>query len=311
MVELPVISIALCTYNGERFLRELLDSIQSQTYEKLEFVVVDDHSSDQTWDILTSYAESDQRFRLYRNEENLGYNRNFEKALALCTSDLIAICDQDDVWHPEKISLMQQNIGSNLLLYHDSALIDADGVDMNFRISDKFNFYRGADPTVFLMMNCVSGHSILLKRDLLNHIFPIPEHSPYDHWIAYVATLNGSIDYLDQTLVRYRQHGENATDLLAARKTRENGIDVKINALKNESNWLKVCGSRFRQAPLLVRTLLQMSEQRNRSYVMLSYGWEIWKNQQSLLFLMKKNQVSRFFFALRKIWGIPTKMIWH
>jgi hypothetical protein len=206
---------------------------------------------------------------------------------------------------------MQQSIGNTLLLYHDSALMDENGKDINFRISDKFNLYKGTDPTVFLMMNCVSGHSILLKKELLGQIFPIPQHFPYDHWIAYVATLNGSIDYLDQCLVRYRQHGQNATDLLSVKSNRNDGIDKKINALKNESSWLKVCGSRFRQSPRLVRKLLKMSEQRNRSYVMFSYGWEIWKNRQSLLFLMKKNQVSRFFFALRKIWGIPAKVIWH
>jgi glycosyltransferase involved in cell wall biosynthesis len=88
MVKLPVISIALCTYNGERFLEELLESLLAQTYEPLEIVVVDDHSSDDTWAILNRYAEKDSRFRLYRNNENLGYNRNFEKALGLCKGSL-------------------------------------------------------------------------------------------------------------------------------------------------------------------------------------------------------------------------------
>lgn len=311
MNTLPVISIALCTYNGERFLKPLLDSLVAQSYRHLEIVVVDDGSSDHTWGILTQYAEVDHRFRLYRNEENLGYNRNFERALGLCSGEMIAICDQDDIWHPEKISLMQQRIGNHAVLYHDSELMDENGVSMNFRISDKFNFYRGTDPTVFLMMNCVSGHSILMKRQLLNCIFPIPEQSPYDQWIAYVGTLYGSIDYLDECLVSYRQHTRNATDLLSIRKGPDKGVEVKIKELKNESNWLKVCGTRFYRAPGLARKLLKMSEERNHSFFMLSYGWEIWKNQQTLLFLMKKNQLSRFFYALRKIWGIPAKMIWH
>lgn len=311
MNNLPVISIALCTYNGDKYLKALLDSLVKQTYRNLEIVVVDDHSSDNTWGILTQFAEVDHRFRLYRNEENLGYNKNFEKALGLCSGEFIAICDQDDIWLHDKISLMQQHIGDHQLLYHDSELIDKNGNSMHFKISDKFNFYRGGDPTVFLMMNCVSGHSILMKKQLLQSVFPIPKDSPYDQWIAYVATLNGTIDFLNKCLVRYRQHGGNATDLLSVNKSHCKSAKTKIDALKSESKWLNVCGSRFYQSPRLARKLLAMSEQRNRSYFMLSYGWEIWKNQQSLLFLMKKNQVSRFFFALRKIWGIPAKMIWH
>ena len=99
----PMVSIAMCTYNGEKWLRAQLDSILSQTYTNLELVIIDDGSRDRTIDIIKEYAAGDPRIKYHVNAETLGYNRNFEKALRLCSSDLIAISDQDDIWQPHKI----------------------------------------------------------------------------------------------------------------------------------------------------------------------------------------------------------------
>lgn len=146
----PLISIALCTYNGSAFLAEQLDSILGQRYTNWELVVVDDCSTDSTPAILEEYAGSDARIGLHYNEQNLGYNKNFEKALGLCRSELIAICDQDDIWHPEKLEKQVKLIGDHALVYHDSEFVNAEGQSMNRRISDKLNFYRGDAPEVFL-----------------------------------------------------------------------------------------------------------------------------------------------------------------
>src|SRR5574344_2136916 len=97
-----MISLALPTYNGEKYLREQLDSIFNQTMVPEEIVVVDDRSTDSTIQILEEYKQK-YGLKYYINEQNLGYNKNFEKAITLCQGDYIALCDQDDVWLPEKI----------------------------------------------------------------------------------------------------------------------------------------------------------------------------------------------------------------
>src|SRR5690606_8533255 len=100
-----LISVALCTYNGDRFLEEQLDSIVLQDYPFLEIVISDDCSGDRTWEILENYQERfPEQIRLYRNEQNMGYNRNFEIALSHCKGDYIAIADQDDIWLKDKLS---------------------------------------------------------------------------------------------------------------------------------------------------------------------------------------------------------------
>src|ERR1700741_3685870 len=106
----PLVSVALCTYNGEKFLEKQLDSIFLQDYSNLEIVVVDDCSKDNTWDILQRYAHNNERLRLYRNRRNLGYSRNFEKAIKLCRGDLIALADQDDIWEKEKIRILANSM---------------------------------------------------------------------------------------------------------------------------------------------------------------------------------------------------------
>src|SRR5690606_28939344 len=100
-----LISVALCTYNGDHFLEEQLDSIMLQDYPYKEIVISDDCSADRTWEILKTYRDRyPGQIRLYRNEQNLGYNRNFEIVLSHCRGDYIAISDQDDIWLPHKLS---------------------------------------------------------------------------------------------------------------------------------------------------------------------------------------------------------------
>src|SRR5690349_6792955 len=99
----PLVSVVLCTYNGEKYIAEQLDSVCSQTYRNLEIIVCDDASADNTLSLLNSYAAKDHRIKLFRNEKNIGYNKNFEKAIGLAGADWIAISDQDDLWELTKI----------------------------------------------------------------------------------------------------------------------------------------------------------------------------------------------------------------
>jgi glycosyltransferase involved in cell wall biosynthesis len=305
----PLISIALCTFNGQDFIEEQLESVLSQSIQDWEMVIVDDCSLDETLTILNHYAERDARFKVHCNDKNLGYNKNFEKALRLCEGEFVAICDQDDIWDKDKLQIQLEAIKQNQLVYHDSAFIDRSGKPMGVRISDKFEFYRGDHPEVFLYFNCVSGHSIFMKRSLLRHALPFPTDFHYDQWLAYIATSHGSIDFVDKTLVHYRQHENNNTDILATRPTAKTS-EQKILQLEKESEWLKICGLHASKtsAPLIKR-LHELSLRRNASFMSVAYGREIWKNRAYLLRLLKKSDLSKFFFTLRKIWGPFAKAV--
>jgi len=309
MTDTVKISIALCTYNGEQFLRAQLDSIVAQSFDDWEVVVVDDVSTDGTWDILQEYAAASSRFKLFRNESNLGYNRNFQKALGLCECEYIAICDQDDIWHPDKLKLQLAGIGHNSLIYHDSEFIDEAGSRMGLKISDKFNFYRGSSPGAFLYLNCVSGHSILMKRDLVTQALPFPEGFHYDQWLAFVAAGTSSVDFVEKVLVQYRQHERNTTDILARRK-RERSRDLKLAELENESVWIARCAEKANgDTRALLLRLSALSGLRRRSFATPQYGIVIWRHRETLLSLLKKSGISKFFYVVRKIWGSKAKKL--
>ena len=111
MTEGKTVAVVMCTYNGEKFLREQLDSILRQTYPISEIIVQDDCSTDSTVAILRSYAARDGRVRVIVNEHNLGFNRNFRSAVMKATADFVAISDQDDVWMPDKVERQVEAIG--------------------------------------------------------------------------------------------------------------------------------------------------------------------------------------------------------
>ncbi|MGA9069058.1 MAG: glycosyltransferase, partial [Terracidiphilus sp.] len=123
------ISVALCTYNGERYLREQLNSIASQTRVPYEVVICDDNSTDATLDIVESFVQSVSfRVRVEHNSFRLGSTHNFEKAIQSCTGDLIALCDQDDVWRPDKLSVQAARLESDSSiggLFSDASLVDS------------------------------------------------------------------------------------------------------------------------------------------------------------------------------------------
>ena len=135
--QLPEVSIALCTYNGELFLHEQIESILNQDYANIsEIICVDDNSTDDTWKILQEYAGKYSNFKIFRNSSNLGFIRNFEKALTLTSKKFIAIADQDDIWYPNKISKLVRAIGENFMAYSDNEYIGSDGITLGKKFSD-------------------------------------------------------------------------------------------------------------------------------------------------------------------------------
>ncbi|MDB5025772.1 MAG: hypothetical protein JWP78_3527 [Mucilaginibacter sp.] len=202
-MEEPLISIALCTYNGEKYLKEQMDSIINQTYKKLEIIVVDDDSTDNTFDILSNYAKVDVRVKCIKNSANLGFNKNFEKALKLTSGEYIAISDQDDIWLPDKLQSLLINIGDNWLIFSNSNFIgdrEPGTLLKDFKLPVN---YKG-----FLFRNYVTGHTVLMRREFLHFILPFPQKGFYDWWMGFVAAYHHKMTFYDEVLTYYRVHNE-------------------------------------------------------------------------------------------------------
>ncbi len=213
MIDISLVSIAMATYNGERFLRDQLDSIFNQTYKNLEVIVTDDCSTDGTLDILEIYSQK-YDLKYYINNKNLGRVKNFERALSFCNGKYIALADQDDIWLPEKIENLVNEIGNCSLIFSDAILIDTYGNKIAESFKKTSNYIADTE-TPFLQLffrKFIYGCTMLFKRELLEMAFPIPEGVRYhDRWFSIVAAKMGGIRYYDKLLMLYRQHENNVS----------------------------------------------------------------------------------------------------
>ncbi len=206
----PLISVVLCTYNGQSFLKEQLESVCHQTYTNLEIIIVDDHSTDETGALLKLFAAGDNRINLYFNEQNLGYNQNFSRACGLATGEYIAIADQDDIWELAKLEKMLSALGNNpgaILAYCSSVMFSE---KENRR--KKFTPYIFSTIRPFFLRNFIPGHCMLFRTRLLMLARPFPPGIYYDWWLAVVAGCNGGFASVPEVLVWHRRHGENVTE---------------------------------------------------------------------------------------------------
>jgi glycosyltransferase involved in cell wall biosynthesis len=205
----PLVSIALCTYNGEKYINQQLDSILDQTYRNLEVIIVDDCSIDDTFNIVSNYAGRDSRIKCFKNEINLGFNKNFEWAITLTTGAYIAISGQDDIWLPQKIEQLLNTIADNWLVFSNSVFINDNNEIKEVRVLSKFN-PAPHDYKSMLMDNFVTGRTTLFEREFADYFLPFPEKGLYDWWMGFIALYHHKIVFLDETLTQYRVHEESA-----------------------------------------------------------------------------------------------------
>jgi len=305
-----LVSIALCTYNGAKYLSGQLDSLINQTYSPIEIIVVDDCSTDETFTILADYASKYPQFRIYKNEENLGFTANFEKAVKLCSADLIALCDQDDLWHPQKIELQVNAIKDNIFIYHDSEFIHEDGTGMNKKMSDLMNLYRGDAPETFLFFNCVSGHSILLKKQLIDDALPLKKDYFHDWWLAYVATNIGKIDFIPQCLVQYRQHDKSDTNILRLERKKDVYKFSSVQKVERTYKWLGYCaGFKKNKNPGLINAIYKAYTARINNYLSFGLSILLYKYRKTIFYIRKKSKLSNFNYVYSQVWGLKTKKL--
>jgi glycosyltransferase involved in cell wall biosynthesis len=217
---MATISVAMTTYNGGRFLGEQLRSIAAQERLPDELVVSDDESDDRTWEILAEFARTAPfPVRLHRNEPRLGWRANFMSVLARCGSDLIALCDQDDVWDPTKLAIAERAMHEpdTLLFFHDAWLIDGTGLRTGpaniFSLPERnppLSVYSFFSPYGFSM---VCHRSLLALSDLWDQSTDSnnrQRRAPHDQWLFFLATVLGTVRFSQERLTGYRQHVGNA-----------------------------------------------------------------------------------------------------
>ena len=214
------ISIAMCTYNGERFLREQTESFVRQSRLPDQLVICDDGSTDATRSCLTEFARTSPfPVELRFNTTTLGVARNFEQALMACTSDYVALCDQDDRWIPTKLQRLAELLDANPnagFACSDADLIDKRGRSINRTL---WEIQRLNPPTVYgrlpferrdylVRSNCVTGATMMLRRDRLwNCLAPIPPSWIHDHWLVVLCEiLNTTGCMCPDLLTQYRLH---------------------------------------------------------------------------------------------------------
>lgn len=221
----PLISVLMATYNPNLiWLKEQIESINNQTYENIEVIILDDCSEYSNYKKIEELAKSlitKFSLKIFRNENNIGSNKTFEKLSLLSKGKYLSYCDQDDIWVKDKLSLLYQKIKKNkdtLLVYSDMKIID----DTNNVISESMSKYRkrhkffyGKDKyKEFIYRNCVVGCTMLVDRDIVIKSIPFLNSMVHDHYIALFSSCFGYIDFINKPLIFYRQHNKNQTGVL-------------------------------------------------------------------------------------------------
>ena len=223
------VSVVMCTYNGEKYLREQLQSILDQTRPPDEIIISDDGSTDSSLQIVAEFASSNgvaqtPVWRVETRTTPLGVSENFASALKKVRGEFIALADQDDVWQPDRLENALAHFHDGVLLVHsDATLIDASGRPtgslmsaLRLTSSERRNLLSGRALDAVLRRNVVTGATTMIRSSLLEQALPIPEGWVHDEWLALVAAAQGGVVFQEDPLIRYRQHGNN---VIGASKT--------------------------------------------------------------------------------------------
>ncbi len=248
------IDILMATYNGEKYLRQQIDSILNQTFKEFNLIICDDCSKDNTWKILEEYKEKDDRIKIIKNEINLGYNKNFEKLLGFVTSDYFMLSDQDDFWLENKVEESYKEIttkGLNLVC-SDLEVVDENLNTIHpsmwefwpdYNIKNKIK--KARDYRSCLMTNCITGCTTIINSKLIPKLLPLPGYPiVHDWWIGLIAGSEGDIGYIEKPLIKYRQHGNNQIGYVTTKTIYKYSGTLRLHLINNHIQILDVLQKR-------------------------------------------------------------------
>ena len=216
-----ILSIAMATYNGECYIAEQLKSIVCQTRLPDELVISDDASTDRTLEIVRDFERcAPFPVRVHLNQERLGSTHNFELAIRACNGDIIFLCDQDDVWYPDKIALSETSLTTDK--ESGAVFTDADMVNQNLQPygqrlwkSLRFSLHEQKlvashnSYSLLLKHFAVTGTTMAFRSKYLDLVLPIPKGWMHDAWIALLISAISNLSILPTSTVAYRQHNAN------------------------------------------------------------------------------------------------------
>lgn len=302
-----MVSVAMCTYNGEAFIGKQIQSILDQTHSNIELIVVDDKSSDRTLEIIQSFEAKDKRIRLHKNQHNLGFNKNFEKAIRLCSGNFIAISDQDDIWLPNKIERLLASIGEHLMVYANSAKIDdndnllGSSILNSGRNPEKYNNYKS-----ILINNFVTGHNVLFKKRAIDLILPFPEKGFYDWWMGFVMLYEGKLAYCNEILTHYRIHNQSVIKVIQSnlasskRFTYVSTVKTNMQELQNFQRYRRLNG----KDQHFLSSLESAIEHKLSCYFSFRLYKLLWNNFELIFPGYNKPTIKKVFFLYRNCRGI-------
>ena len=230
------VSIVMCTYNGERYLKEQLMSLLNQTYSPIEIIIQDDLSTDNTLEIIHDYQERYPGIiHLFQNSRRLGYNQNFLSAYQKANGYYIASADQDDIWETNKIEILIREIGDSTLIFHNSVLFNQKNPNMG--LLHKKDWGEHPHPLSVLVNPKAYGHQILFRREVLPLIHQFETYNvSYDSLVYTLCSSMGDVKYINQVLVHWRRH-ENASTFTSrqANKNKLYGYYTALCALHDHT----------------------------------------------------------------------------
>jgi len=244
------ISVAMCTYNGSKYLNQQLESISSQSLLPNELIVCDDNSSDNTIEIIKNFSKKAPfKVRLYQNSLNLGSTKNFEKAISLCDNEIIVLSDQDDIWEKNKLQRITDEFSKSSAIggvFSNASLIDENGnllkgdlwSSVKFKKKEQREAMKGEIFKTLLKHNVVTGATMAFRSEYKNILLPIPKNCIHDEWSALLLSVFSKIVPISDKLICYRIHLNQQIGVSQSlegelKKTREIGKEEYLKAKKN------------------------------------------------------------------------------
>lgn len=219
-----MISVAMTTYNGEKYISKQLESILAQTVPVDEIIIFDDGSTDNTAQIISQL--NNPKIKFFVNDHNVGYIKNFYKAISRCSGDFIFLSDQDDIWVSNKVERMvriMEDTGTDALCTNFS-LINADGQEIDRESFPQNRFFRDIKGNVNLLIsiefeyivygNIIQGATFCINKTVQKYYKELNNELVYhDHQLLLIASKIGKVIFLNEPLIQYRIHSNNTIGL--------------------------------------------------------------------------------------------------
>ncbi|MBQ8203396.1 MAG: glycosyltransferase [Clostridia bacterium] len=297
------ISVAITTYNGEKYISEQLSSIMNQIRKPDEVVIVDDASTDNTPSMIKAFIEENglEGWRLIENKENLGFIKNYRKVLLECSGDVILLCDQDDVWYEDKVESVSSVMAQNpqiIALNTSFAIIDNFGAVTgrsakrnNYGLIDKILKRRleKISLTSEFHSNISPGCTMAIKKELAEDYVRLSKcELPHDYELNVMAAARGGLYFYDAVLMKYRLHDNNLIGLTPKRASR---IDIAKERLALAGVVLNVTGK---------DGLYKVCEERLSALSGISFGriLKLWLNKDYNKYFPLRERIGDILYIL-------------